>query len=312
MTDHAKAAPYVGVFTIPPTPFTESGAIDEASLRRCIDFCILAGAHGIVMGVNASEAVALTDDERLLATEVTLHQVGRRVPVIIGVSGVSTASSKLFATHAREHGADAVMAMPPYVLHPGPDEIYRFYAELSESVEGVPVWIQDFPGPVGTPMSVDLMARIVTEIEGVAFVKEETAQAPQVISQLRDLAGARIRGMMGGMGGRYLLDEVGRGTCGTMPACYVTDVHVGVWSAIERGDVDEARRLHTSMLPLLNYEAMYTYAMYKEVLVRRGVIASATARIPGIVRLDADNHRELDMLLEMIAPNLSLGLRPDF
>jgi len=306
------ARPYVGVFTIPPTPFLESGAIDEASLRRCLDFCVLAGAHGIVMGVNASEAITLTDEERMRVAEITIGHVGGRVPVVIGVSGVSTASSVQHAAHARAAGADSVMAMPPYVRHPPAGEIFEFFAAVAAAAEGIPVWIQDYAGPVGTPMSTALLTRIVTEIEGVEFVKEETAFAPQVITVLAGAAGDHARGVMGGMAGRYLMEEARRGACGTMPACEVTDAHVAVWNAIESGDEREARRLHTRLLPLLNYEAMYSFTIYKEVLVRRGVIASAKTRVPGAGRLDAENHRELDILLKDLAPLLTLGLRPDF
>lgn len=177
--DQLKAArPYVGVFTIPPTPFLESGAIDEASLRRCLDFCVLAGAHGIVMGVNASEAIALTDQERMRVAEITIGHVEGRVPVVIGVSGVSTASSVQYASHARAAGADSVMAMPPYVRHAPTEEIFDFYAEVAAAANGIPVWIQDYVGPVGTPLSIALLVRLVTEIKGVEFVKEETAFAP--------------------------------------------------------------------------------------------------------------------------------------
>ena len=313
MMDRFEAArPYVGVFAIPPTPFLESGEIDDASLRRCLDFCVLASAHGIVMGVNASEAIALTDVERMRVAAITIEHVDHRVPVVIGVSGVSTASSVQFAAHARTSGADSVIAMPPYVRHPPGDEIFDFYAEVAAAAEGVPVWIQDYVGPVGTPMSIALMARIVNEIEGVDFIKEETAFAPQVITAVREAVGDRVRGVMGGMAGRYLMEEAYRGACGTMPACEVTDAHVAVWNAIEAGDEPEARRLHTLLLPLLNYEAMYSFTIYKEVLVRRGVIASATTRVPGAGRLDTANHRELDILLDDLAPLLTLGLRPDF
>lgn len=307
-----RARPYVGVFAIPPTPFLESGEIDVASLKRCLDFCVLAGAHGIVMGVNASEAIALTDEERIRVAAITISHVDGRVPVVIGVSGVSTASSVQFAAHARVAGADSVMAMPSYVRHPPPEEIFDFYVEVAEAAGGIPVWIQDYVGPVGTPMSTSLLARIVSGIEGVDFVKEETAFAPQVISALTELAGPDLRGTMGGMAGRHLLDEASRGACGTMPACEVTDAHVAVWNAIEAGEDQEARRLHATLLPLLNYEAMYSFLIYKEVLVRRGVIASATTRVPGAGRLDAQNHRELDVLLDELAPLLTLELRPDF
>src|SRR5438477_416358 len=84
---------------------------------------------------------------------------------------------------------------------------------------------------------------------------------------------------------RYRREEYRRGAVGTMPACEVADAHVLVWNALERGDEDEARRLHTQLLPLLNYEAMYSFTVYKDVLLRRGVIASARTRMPGAGRL---------------------------
>lgn len=296
------SSPFRGVFAIPPTPFKEDGSIDEVGLQRCVDFCVEAGAGGVVASVNASEAIALTDEERLRATEIVIGQAARRVPVIIGVSGVSTASSALFASHAARAGADAVMAMPPYVRHPPASEIFDFYAAVAAAADGLPVWIQDYQAPVGTPMSTQLMAKMLREIPGVDYVKEESTYAPQVMSAVTAEAGDAVKGMMGGMAGRYLLEEFQRGACGTMPACEVTDVHVQVWNALDAGDEAEGRRLHTALLPLLNYEAMYSFTIYKEVLVRRGVIASARTRVPGAGHLDARNHRELDRILEELAP----------
>ena len=97
-----------------------------------------------------------------------------------------------------------------------------------------------------------------------------------------------------------------------MPACEVTDAHARVWRALEQGDEVEARRLHRILLPLLNFEAMYSFTVYKEVLVRRGVIASARTRVPGAGVLDRENHRELDVLLEDLASgmDLTLGYQP--
>jgi dihydrodipicolinate synthase/N-acetylneuraminate lyase len=299
--------PLRGVFAIPPTPFDDIGNVDETSLRRCVDFCIEAGSHGIVAPVNASESIALTDAERLRVAEVLVEQSAGRRPVVVGVSGVSTAASVLYARAAAEVGADAVIAMPPYVKHAPSDEIYDFYVDVARAADPLPVWIQDYVAPVGTPMAVSLLSRMLREIPRVDYLKEETALAPQVMSSVREQAGLNLKGMMGGMAGRYLLEEYRRGACGTMPACEVADVHVQVWEALERGDDDEARRLHTRLLPLLNYEAMYSFTIYKEVLLRRGVIASARTRVPGAGRLDAENHRELDALLRDLAPLMRAG-----
>src|SRR5437762_12904538 len=112
------------------------------------------------------------------------------------------------------------------------------------------------------------------------------------MTRVRELAGASLKGMMGGMARRYLLEEYRRGAVGTMPACEVADAHVLVWNALERGDEDEARRLHTQLLPLLNYEAMYSFTVYKDVLLRRGVIASARTRMPGAGQIGRASCRE--------------------
>lgn len=300
---------YRGVFAIPPTPFDDADNIDEASLRRCVAFCVAAGVHGLVIGVNASEGIALTDAERCRAAEVVVEEANGRVPVIVGISGVSTRSSEEFARHAAAVGADSVMAMPPYVRHPPASEIFDFYASVAKAATGLPVWIQDYVAPIGTPMAPALLSRLLTEIDGVDFLKEESAFAPQVMGAVKSLAGDHLKGVMGGMAGRYLLEEYRRGACGTMPACEVSDAHVLIWNALDRGDEAEARRLHTQLLPLLNYEAMYSFTIYKEVLVRRGIIASARTRVPGSGHLDAENHRELDLLLRDLEPLLTQGLR---
>jgi dihydrodipicolinate synthase/N-acetylneuraminate lyase len=299
-----------GVFAIPPTPFDDAGNVDEASLRRCVDFCVGAGAHGIVAPVNASESIALTDAERVRVADLLVEQAAGRVPVIVGVSGTSTAASVLYAECAKRAGADAVIAMPPYVKHAPADEIYDFYVAVARASAPLPVWVQDYVGPIGTPMAPSLLARLFEEIPGVEFLKEETALAPQVMTRVRELAGASLRGVMGGMAGRYLLEEYRRGACGTMPACEVADVHVLIWNALERGDEAEARRLHTRLLPLLNYEAMYSFTIYKAVLLRRGVIASARTRVPGAGRLDAENQRELDLLLADLQALFTVGAVP--
>jgi dihydrodipicolinate synthase/N-acetylneuraminate lyase len=296
-----------GVFAIPPTPFDDVGNVDEASLRSCVEFCVRAGSHGVVGPVNASESIALTDAERLRVAEVLVEQAARRLPVVVGVSGISTAASVLYARHAARLGADAVIAMPPYVRHAPADEIFDFYVEVARAADGLPVWIQDYVGPVGTPMASSLLARLLCEIPGVDFLKEETAFAPQVMTRVRGLAGSALKGVMGGMAGRFLLEEYRRGACGTMPACEVADAHVKVWDALERGEAEEARCLHRQLLPLLNYEAMYSFTIYKEVLLRRGVIRSAKTRVPGAGRLDAENQRELDALLRDLEPLLTAG-----
>jgi dihydrodipicolinate synthase/N-acetylneuraminate lyase len=300
------ATQWRGVFTIPVTPFDPQGEVDEPSLERCVRFCVDAGAHGVVAPVNASEAPLLSDDERKRVAEIVVATVVRTVPVVVGVSGVTTRQAVDLARHARTAGADAVIAMPPYVKKASPSEIVDYYQQIARATE-LPVFIQNYGPPVGTPMSARFMADLVQQIEGVEYVKEETPLAAQVMTELLSLAGPRLKGIMGGMAGRYLFNEVRRSACGTMPACEVTDVDVQIWNALEAGDLVRARQLHNRLLPLLNIEAMYGAAVYKEVLLRRGVIEHATMRGPGLVTLDDFDQQELDAILEDVSEFFTLA-----
>jgi 4-hydroxy-tetrahydrodipicolinate synthase len=285
-----------GVFTIPVTPFNESRELDEASLHQCVAFCVKAGAHGLVAPVNASEFTALTDDERRRVAEIVVETAAGRVPVVVGVSGSSAQHASVFARHARKIGADAVIAMPPYVRKASPEEITEYFRVVAGTAQ-LPVFIQNYQAPVGTPLSPAFMARLVAEIDGIEYVKEETLPAGHAMTEVLRLAGPRLKGVMGGMAGRFLMDEYRRGACGTMPACEVTDVHVALWTTLEAGDEPNARRIFNRLLPLLNLEWLYGAVVYKEVLRRRGILERATVRGPGLFTLDANDHLELDAIL---------------
>ena len=91
-----------GVYTIPVTPFDAAGEVDGDGLQRVVDWCVRAGGHGIVAPVNASEGPALTDEERELVTRLVVEATAGRVPVVIGVSGVSQQASVTYTRWARE------------------------------------------------------------------------------------------------------------------------------------------------------------------------------------------------------------------
>ncbi len=284
-----------GVFTIPVTPFDQQGALDEESLRREVDWCVRAGAHGIVAPVNASEGPSLTDDERRRVTQIVVETTAGRVPTVIGVSATGMYSSLQFTRWAKELGADAVMAMPPYGARlTGEEAVFGFYRAVAEAAGDLKVFIQNWSGPAGTVMGVAQVARLLREIPNVSYSKEETVNAGHMMTATLEAAGADCLGVMGGVGGRYLLDEYRRGACGTMPACQVTDVHAQIWNLLDAGDHEQARTIFNRLLPLLNLEAIFGVAMYKEVLKRRGVIAHTTIRGYKSSSLDRYDLQELD------------------
>ena len=103
--------PFRGIFTIPSTPFRETGEIDADGLRRIVDFCVECGAHGLVYLVNASEFTDLSDEERFQLSEVLIEQNDGRIPAI--VSGSPALPGRWRPSSPHEPEPSAQMVSPP-------------------------------------------------------------------------------------------------------------------------------------------------------------------------------------------------------
>ena len=294
-----------GVYVILPTPFNSQDELDETGLREIIRFSLAAGVHGVVAPANASEFAYLTDQERYRVTEVTVDEVAKQVPVVIGVTAAFSRSAVALAKHAQDCGADMVMAMPPHVQRASTNEIYAYYQAIDQAIN-IPIVLQNYGGPGGTPMTATLLTKLLADLPNARYVKEETEFSSPLITEIQEQAGEHLKGVMGGKAGRQLLDEFRRGACGTMPACEVADIHVKLWNALEGGDHDQARSLYKELLPLLLFETTYGVAVYKEVLKRRGVISHAAHRQAGGKNLDTYALAELDAILSGLQPLMTV------
>lgn len=291
--------PFRGVFAIPVTPFREDGALDLDGLAEVVRFALQAGAHGLVSPVNASEFSALSDSERTQVVARVAAVNDGRVPFVAGVSAVSAEVACALARHAADNGAHALMAMPPYVRKPHPDAVRGYYERLAAATD-LPVFIQNYPLPVGVPMPAAFMAGLVRDLPTVRYIKEEVPPVTHAVSADLAACGGTVDGVFGGAAGKFMLDEMRRGTAGTMPACDVTDLHAAVWAAYHEGDGERAREAFNRMLPLLNFEALYGVNAYKEVLRRRGVLRCARVRSETVRPLDAYDLEELGAILDRL------------
>jgi len=292
--------PWKGIFVIVVTPFTAAQELDEESLRKEVRFCIEAGAAGLVGPANASEFPLLSDDERRRWLEIVVGETAGQVPIVAATTAGHALPAIELSRFAERIGANGIMAMPPHIAHFDAAGCYDYYARLSAALR-IPICIQNYIGPVGTPMSPELLARMCRELPQVQYIKEETLPEPRQLGITVEVAGDACRGVFGGQGGIYLIDEFRRGAVGNMPACQATDVQVRMWSLLEAGDEDGARKLFNQILPLINYERLYGVAVYKEVLYRRGIFATRVSRYPG-AELDDHDRREIDAIWRGVEP----------
>jgi 4-hydroxy-tetrahydrodipicolinate synthase len=298
---------FAGIYPILQTPFDDRGAIDVDSLKREVAFCLRAGAHGLVIPANASEFFTLSDAERLQVTEVALSEARGRVPIVIGCSGVSTQAAVAFVRHAVAHGADGIMVLPPYVRRQREAGVLSYYEAVADAAEGRSVIVQNAEPPLGTPLSIPALLKLLDRVPGIRYVKEEVTPSGQRMSALIQATGERLDGAFGGQNGIWMLNELDRGSCGNMPNCATVDAHVQIYNLYTAGRRDEAEALYLTLLPLLTLGSQYGVAFAKDVLHRRGVIRTKVVRDPQPASLDKWDLADVDRYLDRLRPVLIAG-----
>ena len=289
--------PFRGIFAVVQTPLDANGQLDTASLKREVSFCIEAGAHGLVFPVLGSEFQFLSDRERQQLVEVVVSEAKGQIPVVTGVAGSSAAIAAEHAQHAGRTGADAVIALPPYVAGASRDEILAYYRAIADAAN-LPVFIQNTaPG-----MDPAFLMRLLHEIDNVQYIKEEATPSAHNISAIVAALGEECLGVFGGAWGRWMMSELHRGAHGFMPSVEVVDIHVQIWNAFQAGDEAGARQIYNRLLPLINLTFLLGLKLCKEILVRRGVIQTPRLRMPGDFAMDEEDYRELDIILADLQP----------
>jgi dihydrodipicolinate synthase/N-acetylneuraminate lyase len=278
----AMRARYRGVFPVVPTTFTESGELDLASQKRCVDFMIDAGSQGLCILANFSEQFVLADDEREQLAKTILEHVGGRVPVIVTTTHFSTQVCIERSQRAQAMGAAMVMAMPPYhgaTIRVGETQILEFFARLSAAL-AIPIMVQDAPVS-GTVLPAALLARIADETENVRYFKIECAGAASKLRELIRLGGERIEGPWDGEEGITLLPDLDAGATGAMTGGGYPDGIRTIIDPYVEGRREDAAAAYQRWLPLINYENRQAGLLAAKALLREGgVIACERPRHP--------------------------------
>ena len=162
-----------GTYTVLITPFTADGKkVDEAALKRLVDFQIAEGIHGLIPLGSTGEFLSVTPDERRQIVDIVVKQAAGRVPVLIGTGAEWTDEVVRTSREAESMGADGVMIIPPFYSVPTDDELYAHYKKVSDAI-GIPVMVYNNPATANVDMQPELIARLA-QIPNCRYVKEST------------------------------------------------------------------------------------------------------------------------------------------
>jgi 5-dehydro-4-deoxyglucarate dehydratase len=121
-----------GVFGFPVTPFHQDGSLNLDALRRHVRWMKGTGVHAIFPCAGTGEFFNLALEEFRDAVAAVVEEVGGALPVVPGC-GYSTAIAKRFAAAAQEAGADGLLLLPPYLIQPEQEGLYRHVRDVAES-----------------------------------------------------------------------------------------------------------------------------------------------------------------------------------
>src|SRR5262245_9235289 len=286
-----------GVFSVLPTPFNSSGDVDLESLKRVVDLFIADGVNGFTALGVTSEVARLTDTERDSVLDAVLAHVSGRVPVVAGATADGLRTCIEFTRRACRAGAAAVMISPPRMPKINSDAVARHFADVASAVD-VPIIVQDYPPISGYAMEAALLARIAREVPAARTIKLEDPPTPFKTARILEQTKGLDVAVFGGLGGVFLLEELMAGAAGAMTGFSFPAILVQIVTLFRAGKGDEAADVFYRKVPLMRFEFQegIGMAIRKEVLKRRGAIASADIRAPG-GKLDESTAASLDRVM---------------
>jgi dihydrodipicolinate synthase/N-acetylneuraminate lyase len=259
------AKPLSGLFPIGESPFTADDKLDLDCLAAEVKFCNRGGVSGFVWPQIASGWSTLTEQERLDGAEAMLAAAkGGKTAIVIGVQslGADMATSLRYARHAADHGADAIISLPPEkASEPAMLEYYKTVGAATP----LPLIVQS-----QGDMSVDIIAEMFTQIPTMKCVKDEAGNPLERISQIQQRTGNKLA-VFAGNGVRTMIDEMRLGFSGYCPTTGLSDLYQSTFNLWHAGKHKEAFDMFGRILA---FDSIQGVAQY--ILVARGVFKETT------------------------------------
>ena len=245
-----KNIPFKGIIAYPITPFDNDENVDLPLFKKLVERLVSFGSHGIAPLGSTGVLPYLTDEEKEAVTEATLQQVNGRVPVLVGVSNLTTERTIYHARFAEKAGATAVMIIPMSYWKLTDDEIVQHYDAVASKIS-IPVMAYNNPATSGVDMSPALLRRLL-QIPNVTMIKESTGDV-QRMHYLRKALGEDVAFYNGS--NPLALAAFAAGATGWCTAApnLIPQLNIQLYQAIQNNDLSEAQRLFYKQLDLLKF-----------------------------------------------------------
>jgi 4-hydroxy-tetrahydrodipicolinate synthase len=241
---------FKGIIAYPITPFDEKEKVDILLYKQLLERLVVSGSHGVAPLGSTGVMPYLNDEEKEAITEATVTQVKGRVPILVGVSNLTTERTIYHAKFAEKAGAAAVMIIPMSYWKLSDDEIVKHYDAVAKQ-NSVPIMAYNNPATAGVDMSPKLLKRIL-EIPNVTMIKESTGDV-QRMHYLKKELGDSVAFYNGS--NPLALSAFAAGATGWCTAApnLIPELNIALYNAVQKNDLQEAQKIFYKQIDLLRF-----------------------------------------------------------
>lgn len=281
-----------GVLPALITPFTEDNKIDKEGLEQNIGFLIESGVSGIVPCGTTGESATLSIKEHEKVIEIAVEC--STVPVVAGTGSNNTTEALELTRFAKDAGAEAVLLITPYYNKPNDRGMLAHFKKVANEVD-IPMILYNVPSRTGINLKPEIVAELAKEgnIVGIKEASGNLEQITRIIEMTQDEDFVVLSGddaltlPIMALGGRGVISVV---------ANVAPKLVVSMVEAFRKGDIDEARKLHLALAPLIRAVFLETNPIPIKKAVELIGLPAGALRLP-LAPISEENERKLKAAL---------------
>ncbi len=296
---------FEGIWCPMATPLAKDHSFDPEAARALVEFLIDGGVDGLVPLGTTGEFAMLSDAERSEVTKVVVDQADQRVPVIVGVSDPSFAKVLSYSKEAKDAGADAILATPPYYFATTSEGLYYYYRGLSEAVE-IPLFVYNIPEWTHSFVPPDIIKRLADEnlVAGMKYTEYNFLN----LLKFHEVANGKMAIFTGSDALAYSNLEFG----GSGAVIGISNVapreSAKIFDEFKAGNLDKAREAQTKLLPVIEAIGIGKFpAGVKEAMKLVGMKVGEVK--PPLAPLSAEEKNQVRALIQRSGINGSKKIR---
>ena len=250
------------------TPFSDSNIPNFNEIAIQTQNIGKSNIDAIFPCASTGEYVKITPENKCLILKTVSESNSGKKALVAGACAASVEEAELYIDVAKQYDYDACVICPPYYFPQSQDDIFKFYKEVSEYAESMPIIAYHVPF-FTTGIELSTYRRIL-EIDGIKGIKDSSANMKRIAHCCNIASKERNDFYVYTGTDDCLLPALCAGCHGSMTALAATlpDEISGIYNAFDSGKIAEAMKIQSSILPIIRDADSLTFPMGYKLLAK--------------------------------------------